>query len=100
MKLHLPWPVVRQLSAWPIPGLIDWLNQFQGNRQPSGGGGIQWPLFLSYGLPFPTVQSVDYAGNFNIHTYPYRRIMYGVKLNGIWEKKKTFIMSGSKLSRG
>ncbi|XP_045021734.1 putative tripartite motif-containing protein 49B [Bubalus bubalis] len=29
VKLHLPWPVVRQLSAWPIPGLIDWLNQFQ-----------------------------------------------------------------------
>uniref|UniRef100_A0A3Q1MWE5 Tripartite motif containing 77 n=1 Tax=Bos taurus TaxID=9913 RepID=A0A3Q1MWE5_BOVIN len=29
VQLHMPRPVVPQLSAWPIPGLIDWLNQFQ-----------------------------------------------------------------------
>ncbi|XP_024603065.1 tripartite motif-containing protein 49C-like [Neophocaena asiaeorientalis asiaeorientalis] len=31
-QLHVPQPVVPQLSSWPIPGLVDWLNQFQGNR--------------------------------------------------------------------
>ncbi|KAM9764328.1 tripartite motif-containing protein 64-like [Dama dama] len=29
MQLLLPRPVVPQLSAWPGPGLVDWLNQFQ-----------------------------------------------------------------------
>ena len=29
MQLLLPWPSVPQLSVWPIPGLIGWLNQFQ-----------------------------------------------------------------------
>uniref|UniRef100_A0A8C0CL06 Tripartite motif-containing protein 77-like n=1 Tax=Balaenoptera musculus TaxID=9771 RepID=A0A8C0CL06_BALMU len=28
-QLHMPQPVVPQLSSWPIPGLVDWLNQFQ-----------------------------------------------------------------------
>uniref|UniRef100_A0A8C9B399 Tripartite motif-containing protein 77-like n=2 Tax=Odontoceti TaxID=9722 RepID=A0A8C9B399_PHOSS len=28
-QLHVPQPVVPQLSSWPIPGLVDWLNQFQ-----------------------------------------------------------------------
>ena len=29
VQLLLPWPSVPQLSVWPIPGLIGWLNQFQ-----------------------------------------------------------------------
>ncbi|XP_057605423.1 tripartite motif-containing protein 43-like [Hippopotamus amphibius kiboko] len=29
VQLHTPQPVVPQLSLWPIPGLIDWLDQFQ-----------------------------------------------------------------------
>uniref|UniRef100_A0A8C6D3W7 Tripartite motif-containing protein 64-like n=1 Tax=Moschus moschiferus TaxID=68415 RepID=A0A8C6D3W7_MOSMO len=28
-QLHVPQPVVPELSVWPIPGLIDWLRQFQ-----------------------------------------------------------------------
>ncbi|KAI4552988.1 hypothetical protein MJT46_016282 [Ovis ammon polii x Ovis aries] len=29
VQLHLPQPVVPELSVWPMPGLIDWLRQFQ-----------------------------------------------------------------------
>ncbi|XP_057605418.1 tripartite motif-containing protein 43-like [Hippopotamus amphibius kiboko] len=29
VQLHTPQPVVPQLSSWPIPGLLDWLGQFQ-----------------------------------------------------------------------
>uniref|UniRef100_A0A8C3VU95 Uncharacterized protein n=1 Tax=Catagonus wagneri TaxID=51154 RepID=A0A8C3VU95_9CETA len=29
LQLHLPQPVVPQLSSWPITGLMDWLEQFQ-----------------------------------------------------------------------
>uniref|UniRef100_A0A4W2FSI9 Uncharacterized protein n=1 Tax=Bos indicus x Bos taurus TaxID=30522 RepID=A0A4W2FSI9_BOBOX len=29
VQLHLPQPVVPEFNVWPIPGLIDWLRQFQ-----------------------------------------------------------------------
>uniref|UniRef100_A0A8C3VUL3 Uncharacterized protein n=1 Tax=Catagonus wagneri TaxID=51154 RepID=A0A8C3VUL3_9CETA len=32
LQLHLPQPVVPQLSSWPITGLMDWLEQFQVTR--------------------------------------------------------------------
>uniref|UniRef100_A0A8D1QV77 Tripartite motif containing 77 n=1 Tax=Sus scrofa TaxID=9823 RepID=A0A8D1QV77_PIG len=34
LQLHVPQPIVPQLSSWPIAGLMDWLHQFQGKRQP------------------------------------------------------------------
>uniref|UniRef100_A0A8D1Q6S4 Tripartite motif-containing protein 43-like n=1 Tax=Sus scrofa TaxID=9823 RepID=A0A8D1Q6S4_PIG len=43
LQLHVPQPIVPQLSSCPITGLMGWLEQFQGNRQPSGRRWLSGP---------------------------------------------------------
>uniref|UniRef100_A0A8D1GCY0 Tripartite motif-containing protein 43-like n=1 Tax=Sus scrofa TaxID=9823 RepID=A0A8D1GCY0_PIG len=52
LQLHVPQPIVPQLSSCPITGLMGWLEQFQGNRQPSGRA-VHSPLLVSCGFSFP-----------------------------------------------
>ena len=70
LQLHLPQPVVPELSVWPIPGLIDWLRQFQGNRQPSGWGAECVSLFMFF-LRLSSLPNLwTYFGNFYNQIYP------------------------------
>ena len=70
VQLHLPQPVVPEFNVWPIPGLIDWLRQFQGNRQLPGWGAECMSLFMFF-LRLSSLPNLwTYFGNFYNQIYP------------------------------
>ena len=42
-QLHVPQPLLPELPARPMSGLMEWLNRFRGECHPIGGSALQGP---------------------------------------------------------
>ena len=101
VQLHLPQPVVPEFNVWPIPGLIDWLRQFQGNRQLPGWGAECMSLFMFF-LRLSSLPNLwTYFGNFYNQIYPQSRLPVAQTVKNLPARQETRVRSlGSEVPLG